>query len=164
MHDIHLQYKRTEQDRLQDFIMELKEEKQGHVATVIHEWRLACLSLDLPGNHTVVGTGGDYPYRQAWDQQKYNAGPAIRWLGDEFIPILLREPVDNSPNKAVIFTPLLGQAWFVYWFLKTFHTGLSPFMFHTDNSSKRGEEMIEEFTKMESPAALILTPALGGTG
>ena len=114
MHDIHLQYTRTEQDHLQDFIMELKEEKQGHVATVIHEWRLACLSMDLPGNDTVVGTGGDYHYRRASDQQKYHAGPAIRWLGDEFVPILLGEPVDNSPNKAVIFTPLPGQAWFVY--------------------------------------------------
>ena len=37
-------------------------------------------------------------------------------------------------------------------------------MFHADNSSKRREEVIEEFTKIESPAALILTPALGGTG
>ena len=65
MHDIHLQYTRTEQDRLQDFITELREEKQGHVATVIHKWRLACLSMDLPGNDTVVGTGGDYHYRPA---------------------------------------------------------------------------------------------------
>src|SRR5437588_7245499 len=56
-----------------------------------------------------------------------------------------------------------GQAWCVYWFLKTFHNCFSPFMFHADNSSKRGEEVIEEFTKIESPAALILTPALRGT-
>src|SRR5947209_5518809 len=63
-----------------------------------------------------------------------------------------QKPMDNSPNKALIFTPLPSQAWFVYWFLKTFHTGLSPFIFHADNSSKRREEVIKEFTKIKSPA------------
>ena len=72
--------------------------------------------------------------------------------------------MDNSPNKAVIFTPLPGQTWFVYWFLKTFHTGLSPFIFQANNSSKRPEEVIEEFTKIESPPPSSSHPLSGELG
>ena len=91
--------------------------------TVLHEWRLACLSMDLAGNDTVEGgEPGQYHYRQTWDRENSHVGPAMRWLANELVPILLGEPANGESNKAVIFAPLLGQAWFAYWYLKTFHS------------------------------------------
>ena len=120
MHDVCLKYTDMAKDCLQSYIRGRKQEKSGHVATVIHEWRLAWLSMDLVGNNTVEGGElGQYHYRQTWDKENYHAGPAIRWLADELVPFLLGEPANAEPNKAVIFAPLLGQAWFTYWYLKT---------------------------------------------
>ena len=165
-HDVRLRYTKMEGDRLQGYIKELKEKKHGHVATVIHEWRLACLSMDLPGGDIVAGPGGESHYRQSWDPENFHAGPAIRWLADELVPILLGEPANGSPNKVVIFLPLPGQVWFVYWYLQTFHTqaGLRPFIFHADLTREKRNEEINNFSTVDSPAALILTPTLGGTG
>lgn len=163
IHDVRLEYTELEANRLQAFVTELKEQRRGHVATVIHEYRLACLSMSLPGNDTVEGDG-DFQYRQSWDPIEYHAGPAIRWLESTLVPILLGEPSNGAPNKAVIFTPLPGQSWFVFWFLKTFHQGLKPFIFHSGLPRPVRDQLIEEFSSTTSPAALVLTPAVGGTG
>ena len=165
IHDIRLKYTKAELDRLRGFVGELKSERKGHVATVIHEFRLACFSMSLPGNDTVpVNDGDDYQFRNSWDRQTYHAGPVIRWLAKTLVPILVGEPTNGLPNKAVIFTPLPGQAWFVHWVLKTFHRQLRPFIFHADLSRPKRHELIEEFSGVDSPAARVLTPTLGGTG
>ena len=167
IHDVRLRFTDAERDRLQRYIMELKKQRYGQVATIIHEWRLACISMDLPGNDTVDdGTEGEYHYRNSWDPQKYHAGPAIRWLAEVLVPILLGDPVDGSPNKAVIFSNLPGQTWFINWYLKTFHSqaGLRTFIFHSGRAGPQRNALIDEFSSVESPAVLVLTPTLGGTG
>jgi hypothetical protein len=161
--DVRLSYTEEEGARLEEFITTLKDDKRGHVATVIHEWRLACLSMDLPGNDTLTN-GADVQYRQEWDQDMHSPGPAIRWLRDTLVPILLGEGANGLPNKAVIFAPLPGQAWYVHWHLSTFHSGLKSFIYHAGIPRTKRDELLNEFSSADAPAALVLTPALGGTG
>ena len=80
------------------------------------------------------------------------------------MPILLGEPVDGMPIKAIIFTPLPGEVAFVNWYLKTFHRGLKTFLFYSGLTQEEHSVLIEEFSSIESPAVLVLTPALGATG
>jgi hypothetical protein len=51
---LHLSYTEDEGARLQDYINTFKAEQKHQVATVIHECRLACLPMDLPGNDTLT--------------------------------------------------------------------------------------------------------------
>ena len=121
--------------------------------------------MSLASNDTQdVGEDRDYQYRQTWDRETVHEGPAIRWLRNKFVPILLVELANGSPNKAVIFSPLPGQAWFIHWFLKTFFPALKSFIFHADIPRPKCDDVIQEFSTVDSPAALVLTPALGGTG
>ena len=133
INDVRLTYTETELEPINGYIADSKNNRKDHVATVIHEWRLACLSMSLSGNDTQdVGEDGDNQYRQTWDGETVHEGPAIRWLRNKFLPILLGEPANGSPNKVVIFSPLPGQAWFIHWFLKTFFPALKSFIFHAD--------------------------------
>src|ERR1700709_2831873 len=161
--DVRLSYTEEEGARLKEFITTLKDDKRGHVATVIHEWRLACLSMDLPGNDTLTN-GADVQYRQEWDQDTHSPGPAIRWLRDTLVPILLGEGANGLPNKADIFAPLPGPAWYVHWHLRTFRSGLKSFIYHAGIPRTKRDELLNEFSSADAPAALVLTPALGGTG
>lgn len=164
MHDVRLNFTEMERNRLLLFLKNIKEEKKNKVATVIHEWRLACLTMDLPDNDTVEGAGGEYHYRQAWDPVQCQPGPALRWLSDHLVPILLGPGADGVHNKAAIFAPLPGQAWYIHWYLNTFHPGLKSFIFHADIPSAKRDDVIEAFSTEDAPSALVLTPALGGTG
>ena len=158
--DVRLTYTKAELERLNSYISKLKADKSDHVSTIVHEYRQACLSLSLAEN--------DYSQegllRQAWDRKNYHAGPAIRWLGKKFVPILLGEPADGLPNKAIIFTPLPGEASFVNWYLQSFHKELKSFLFHAGLTQQQRTTMIAEFSAVESPAALVITPPLGATG
>ena len=80
------------------------------------------------------------------------------------MPILLGKPANSSANKAVIFVPLPGQAWFIHWFLKQFFLALKSFIFHANIPCPKRDDVIQEFSTVHSPAALVLAPALGGTG
>ena len=163
--DVRLAYTIDELVRFYSYITNLKAERSDHISTVIHEWRLACLSMSLAENDTVYRDGEDqYQYRQSWDCESYHAGPAIRWLKKKLVPILLGEPANGSPNTAVVFTPLPGQAWFVHWYLETFHSQLKSFIYHSGMSLPDRSNLIEKFPKIESPATLVLTSTLGGTG
>ena len=165
INDVRLTYTETELERLNGYIADIKNNRKDHVATVIHEWRLACLSMSLAGNDSQdVGEDGDYQYRQTWGRETVHEGPAIRWLRNKFVPILLGESANGSPNQAIIFAPLPGQAWFIHWFLETFFPALKSFIFHADIPRPKRDDVIQEFSTVDSPAALVLTPALGGTG
>ena len=65
--------------------------------------------MDLPGNDTLT-EGTKVHYRREWNEDDHSPGPAIRWLGNTLVPILLGEGANGQPNKAVIFVPLPGQA------------------------------------------------------
>ena len=92
VNEVTLEYTEDEKKRLDKFLADLKERKKGHVATFIHEYRLSCFSMDLPGNDTVLGTGnGAYEYRQTWDPESYDRGPAVRWLSEQLVPTLFGE-------------------------------------------------------------------------
>lgn len=162
-HDVRLEYTNTELDDINAHILEIRDERRGQVATVIHEWRLACLSMDLPGND-MVAVGGQTHYRQEWDLEVYLSGPAVRWLGEIMVPILLGEPAQGKPNKVVIFTPLPGQAWYVHWYLSTLHPEVNTMIYHSAMDRPAREQLLRDFADAEEPSALVLTPALGGTG
>lgn len=162
--EVQLEYNEGERDRMNTFLEDLKESKKGHVATFIHEYWLAYFAMDLPGNDTVLNSSGEFEYRKTWDAESLEAGPAVRWLSSDLMPILLSEGENGLPNKAVIFNPLPGQAWYIFWFLTTFHPQLKTFNYHSGLPRSRRTEMIEEFSRVDQPAAIILTPAMGGTG
>lgn len=122
--DVRLTYMEPELERLTTYITQLKASESDYVSTVVHGYRQACLSMTLAENEYEDGT-----LRKSWDPKNYHASPGIRWQRQKRVPILLGKPVDGMPNKAVIFTPLPGEAAFVHWYLMTFHRGLKPFLF-----------------------------------
>ena len=153
--DVRLTFTDQELQRLNQYITNLKENHRDRISTVVHEWRLACISMSLAENDTVPTDGEDL-YRQNWDPNTYHAGPAIRWLGETLVPILLGEPADGSPNKAVVFAPLPGQAWFIFWYFRTFHPGVKAFMYHAGMNLADRSALIDRFSMWNSPAALVL--------
>ena len=167
-HDVRLQYTDAEASAMDDWIKNAKDDKWNAIQTVLHEWRLACLTMDLPDNDVssddseTVDRG--VKYRQSWDRDRFRGGPALRWLSDVFVPQLLGTPEGGVPNKVVIFAPLPGQASYVNWFLRTFHAGIHSILYHAGVASRDRDRLLQEFASVDRPAALILTPALGGTG
>jgi hypothetical protein len=161
--DIRLGYTENEGARLQGYITTFKAEWNNQVATVIHKWRLACLSLDLPGNDTLT-KGTEVLYRQVWNEDNHSPGPAIQCLRNTLVPILLGKGANGQPIKAVIFVPLPGETWYVHWQLQTFHPGLKNFIYHSLMWHPKRDKLLNEFSCVNSPAALVLTPALDRTG
>jgi len=104
------------------------------------------------------------PYRQSWERNSFRGGPGFRWLSDVFGPPLLGTPKGGVPNKVVIFAQLPGQASYVNWFLRTFHAGIHSIWYHSGVPSRDRNRLLQEFASVDRPAALILTPPLGGTG
>jgi hypothetical protein len=49
-HDVRLQYTDAEADTIDKWIVDAKGDKWNAIQTVLHEWRLACLTMDLPDN------------------------------------------------------------------------------------------------------------------
>ena len=103
-------------------------------------------------------------YRQMCDRERFSGGPALRGLSGVFVPQLLGTPEGGVLNKVVIFAPLPGQASYVNWFLRTFHAGIHSILYHAGVASRDRDRLLQEFASVDRPAALILTPALGGTG
>ena len=88
----------------------------------------------------------------------------FRWLSDVFVPQLLGTPEGGVPNKVVIFAPLPGQASYINWFLRTFHTKIHSILYHSGVPSRDRHRLLQEFASVDRPAVLILTSALGATG
>ena len=103
-------------------------------------------------------------YRQSWDRNRFCSRSVLRWLSDIFVPKLLGTPEGEVPNQVVIFAPLPGQASYVIWFLRTFHTGSQFILYHTGVASRDRDRLLQKFVSVDCPVGLILTPALGGTG
>jgi len=165
-HDVRLQYTHAESMAINYWIQDAKGDRWNAVQTVLHEWRLACLSMDLPDNDlsSEDSADGRVAYRQYWDRNNFCGGPAIRWLREVFIPLLCATPVGGAPNKVVIFAPLPGQASYINWFLGAFHGNVHTMLYHAGLVSRDRDSLLQEFSTVNRPAALILTPALGGTG
>ncbi|CUS10220.1 unnamed protein product [Tuber aestivum] len=167
-HDIRLRYTPMEANAIDQWITDAKGNRWNAIQTVLHEWRLACLTMDLPDNDVSSEdseTGdGLVLHRQSWNRNDFHGGPAFRWLSEVFVPKLLGPSVGGVPNKAVILAPLPGQASYVHWFLRTFHAGIHPIVYHARVASRDRDRLLQEFASLDRPAALILTPALGGTG
>jgi hypothetical protein len=167
-HDVRLQYTDSEASAMDEWVEDAKGDKWNAIQTVLHEWRLASLTMDLPDNDVSSDDSefadGGVPHRQNWDRDKFRGGPALRWLSDVFVPQLLGTPEGGVPNKVVIFAPLPGQASYVNWFLRTFHAGIHSILYHSGVASRDRDRLLQEFASVDRPAALILTPALGGTG
>ena len=152
------------------WIEDAKSDKWNAIQTIVHEWRLACLTMDLPDNDvsshnsSTVDRGLGVSYRQMWNHDRFRGGPALRWLSDVLVPQLLGAPEGGAPNKVVIFAPLPGQASYVNWFLRIFHSDIYSILYHARVASRDRDRLLQEFASVNRPAALILTPALGGTG
>jgi len=103
------------------WIEDPKGDKWNTIQTILHEGRLACLTMDLPDNDISSDDSESIdaavPYRQSWKRNSLRGGPVFRWLSDVFIPQLLGTPEGGVPNKVVIFAPLPGQASYVNLFL-----------------------------------------------
>ena len=112
------------------WIEDAKSDKWNAIQTILHEWRLACLTMDLPDNDVIsddsstVDRGLGVSYRQMWDHDRFRGRPALRWLSDVFVRQLLGAPEGGAPNKMVIFAPLPGQVSYVKWFRRTFHSDI----------------------------------------
>ena len=58
--------------------------------------------MDLPDNDVssddseTVDRG--VKYRQSWDRDRFRGGPALRWLADVFVPLLLGTPPVFTPS------------------------------------------------------------------
>ena len=103
-------------------------------------------------------------FRQSWDRDRFRGRPVLRWHSDVFVPQVLGTPEGGVPNKVVIFAPLPGQASYVNWFLRTFHASIHSILYHAGVASRDWDRLLQEFASVNRHAALILTPALGGTG
>jgi hypothetical protein len=98
--------------------------------------------MDLYGND-MVAVGGQTHYCQEWDMEVYLDGPAVRWLGQIMVPILLGESIQGKPNKVVIFTTLSGQAWYVHWYLSTLlHPEVNTMIYHLAMDRPAGEQLL----------------------
>ena len=49
-HDVRLQYTHAEASAMDDWIEDSRGAKWNAIQTVLHEWRLGCLTMDLPDN------------------------------------------------------------------------------------------------------------------
>ena len=169
-HDVRLQYTDAEASEMDDWIQEARNGKWNAIQTVLHEWRLACLNMDLPDNDvssdgsSAVDRGLGVSYRQMWDRERFRGGPVLRWLSGVFVPQLLGTPEGGVPNKVVIFATLPGQASYVNWFLRTFHASIHSILYHARLGLRDRDRLLQEFASVDRPAVLILPPALSGTG
>jgi len=167
-HDVRLQYTDDEATALDGWIEDTKGDKWNAIQTVLHEWRLACQTMDLPDNDISSDNSecmdAAVPYRQSWERNSFRGGPVFRWLSDVFVPQLVGTPEGGVPNKVLIFAPLPGQASYVSWFLRTFHASIHSILYYSGVQSRDRDRLLQEFASVDRPAALILTAALGGTG
>jgi len=167
-HDLRLQYTDDETTAMDGWIEDTKGDKGNAIQTVLHEWRLTCLTMDLPDNNISSDASESMDaavfYHQSWERNSFRGGPVFIWLSDVFVPQLLGTPEGGVPNKVVIFALRPGQASYVNWFLRTFHVGIHSILYHSGVPSRDRDRLLQEFASVDRPVALILTPALGGTG
>jgi len=124
--------------------------------------------MDLPDNDISSDDSESMdaavPYGQSWECNSFHGGPVFRWLSDGFFLQSLGTPEGGVPKKVVIFALLPSQASYVNWFLRTSHAGIDSILYHSQVSSRDRDRLLQEFASVDRPVALILTPALGGTG
>ncbi|KAG0632751.1 P-loop containing nucleoside triphosphate hydrolase protein [Tuber brumale] len=112
-YDVCLQYTTDEANTIDQWITDAKGNKWNAIQTVLHEWRLACLTMYLPDNDVSSkdSESGEAAvvYRQSWNRNNFPGRPTLRWLSEVFVPQLLGPPEGGVPNKAVIFAPLPSQ-------------------------------------------------------
>ncbi|KAG0125069.1 hypothetical protein HOY82DRAFT_617162 [Tuber indicum] len=166
-HDVLLQYIDVEASAIDSWIEEAEGDRWNAIQTILHEWCLACLTMDLLDNEVSLDDSESVDvvsYRQNWDRNNSSAGPVFRWLSDVFVPPLLGTPEGGVPNTIVIVTPSPGLASYIDWFFRTVHAGVRPILYHSGVASRDRDRLLQEFTLVDRLAALILTPALAGTG
>ena len=101
---------------MDDWIEDARGAKWNAIQTILHEWHLGCLTMDLPDNDVssddleTVGRGLRVSYLQIWNCDRFRGGSELRWLSDIFVPKLLGTSVGGVPNKVVIFAQFPGQA------------------------------------------------------
>ena len=69
---------------MDNWIQDARNDKWNAIQTVLHEWRLVCLTMDLPDDDmssddsSAVDRGLGVSYRQMWDCERFRGGPALR--------------------------------------------------------------------------------------
>ncbi|KAG0638241.1 hypothetical protein HOY80DRAFT_1079619 [Tuber brumale] len=167
-HDVRLEYTTDEANAIDQWITEAKGNKGNAIQTVLHEWRLPCITMDLPDNDVSSGDSesgeATVVHRQFWNRNDFRSGPTLRWLSQVFIPQLFGPPEGGVPNKDVIFAPLPGQASYINWFTRTIHSGIHTILYHSRAASRDRDHLLQAFALVDRQVVLIFTPALGGTG
>jgi len=101
-HHVLLQYTADKATAMDGGIEDTKGDKWNAIQIFLHEWRLGCLTMDLPDNH--IGSDGSesmyaaVPYRESWERNSNCGGPVFTWLSDVFTPQLLGIPEGGVPN------------------------------------------------------------------
>jgi len=119
-HEVRLQYTDDEETAMDGWNENTKSDKWNAIQTVLHELRLASITMDLPDNDITSDDSESIdaavPYHQRWERNSYRSGPAFRWLADVFVLYLLGTPQGGVLNKVVIFAQLPGQGSYVNFF------------------------------------------------
>ncbi|KAG0639555.1 hypothetical protein HOY80DRAFT_1044580 [Tuber brumale] len=91
-------------------------------------------------------------------------GPGSNSFQKGFIRQLLEPPEGGVPNKAIILASFPGQASYVNWFLRTVHSVIHSILYYARVVTRERDCLLQEVPSVNRLGALILTPALGGTG
>ncbi|KAG0643367.1 hypothetical protein HOY80DRAFT_1033408 [Tuber brumale] len=144
-HDVGLQYTTDEANATDQWIKDAKANKWNAIQTVLHKWRLACLTMDLPDNDVSSedSKSGEAAvvHPQSWNCNDFRSGPTLRWLSEVFVLQLLGPPEGGTVNS-----------------------GSHTILYHARVASRDRDCLLKEFASVDRPATLILTPALSGTG
>jgi len=183
--------------------LEWTEEEQAHLMTLVewytargasavwrvHKWRLACFPLVLPDTedgNDVVGQWHD-----EWPVDTQVESPIFRWLGETFLPMLVKEPAEYPepdqddasretllpeeinenappsappPQNAGLYCPLPGQIRHLKWWLMTFFAdNVDIFHMYAEMGYDERTEMQLKFQDSRHLSVFITTPNVGGT-
>ncbi|KAF8530805.1 hypothetical protein BDD12DRAFT_810966 [Trichophaea hybrida] len=150
---------------------------QQLVTDISFKWRLAYFSL-------VLGDMEDKNVRGKWIQSwseidDLSETPSLRWLREDFILMLVRQPAeylpaelemhlpeaeefvssDPPPQKAVLFCPLPGQVRHLQWWIQPyFGDYVDIFGMYAEMDSQERTDMQLRFQHFHNPSVFITTP------
>jgi len=79
---------------MHDWVKDAKDNKCNAIQTVLHEWHLTCLTMDLPDNDVnsddAEAVDGAVSYRQSWDQDMFHGACIEKAFGCFSFPVVRR--------------------------------------------------------------------------
>jgi len=189
-HPVHLEWTEGEQAKLKTLV-EWYTSRGASGACRVHQWRLACLALELGVPEDRNDVSGQW--YDEWPLDTWVDSPIVRWLRDKFLPMLVNEPAEYPepdedeasnealllqheiikstlprappPQKGVPFCPLPGQVHRLKsWLTKFFADHVDIFYMYAEMGNDEHTEMQLKFQDSPNPSGFVITPKVGGTG